>query len=395
MSFIINKINDSCKYYTLNEFKAELPNIKNDLNGHESKFDYLHQFFVDNNIFDIITLSETSQKHTNPGFFTNVEINGYIMYSTPSSSTKGGTLVYVKSKYKVKERTDLNNFDDTHEATWIEIVTNGCKNIICCSLYRHPNETLEKYNKFLEYLETCFIKLSNENKEVYICGDFNIDLRKIKESPKYKKFFDLMSSYGLLPCITQPTRIAGNAATIIDNIFGNIYNNHILCGNILSDFSDHFSQFISIPDRKLKTNKITIFRRDYSNFIAENFRNDISGQNFENSYDDVNSQFKDFHSKLEACIEQHAPLKKLSQKEIKLEQKPWITADLRKMIRIRNKIFNRKKRQKNNPNVKRLYNLFRNRVVREMKKAEKNYFSNFFRENSANIKKQWEGIMLG
>ena len=42
------------------------------------------------------------------------------------------------------------------------------------------------------------------------------------------------------------------------------------------------------------------------------------------------------------------------------------------MIKIKNKLFSRKKRQPNNENVKRLYNLFRNRVVnKELVKSKK------------------------
>ena len=41
------------------------------------------------------------------------------------------------------------------------------------------------------------------------------------------------------------------------------------------------------------------------------------------------------------------------------------------MIRIKNKLFFRKKRQPNNVNIKKLYNIFRNRVNRELKKNQK------------------------
>ena len=62
------------------------------------------------------------------------------------------------------------------------------------------------------------------------------------------------------------------------------------------------------------------------------------------------------------------------------------------MIKIRNKLFRRKKRQPKNEENKRLYNLFRNRVNRELKKSKKNYFTDFFEVNNNNIKKTWEGI---
>ena len=48
--------------------------------------------------------------------------------------------------------------------------------------------------------------------------------------------------------------------------------------------------------------------------------------------------------------------------------------------------------QANNLEIKRLYNLFRKRVNRELKKAKKNYYTKYFDENNNNIKKTLEGI---
>ena len=92
------------------------------------------------------------------------------------------------------------------------------------------------------------------------------------------------------------------------------------------------------------------------------------------------------------CVDRHAPLKKLSPKEVKLEHKPWISNEINKMILFRNKLFQRKKRQPSNEEIKRLYNLVRNRVNREIKKSPKKYYSGYFENNKSNIKKIWEGI---
>ena len=82
-------------------------------------------------------------------------------------------------------------------------------------------------------------------------------------------------------------------------------------------------------------------------------------------YKTANDLFLDFHLKLKGV-----PIKQLTCKEVKLANKPWITPAISKMIKIRNKTFARKKRQPNNMNIKRLYNLFRNRVPRELKKIQ-------------------------
>ena len=105
----------------------------------------------------------------------------------------------------------------------------------------------------------------------------------------------------------------------------------------------------------------------------------------------MNELFIDFHSKLEGCVDRHAPIKKLSPKEIKLKNKPWISTEITKLIKVRNTNFARKKRQPNNTNNKRLYNLFRN-INHDIKKSKKKYYSEFFKINKMNIKKIWSGI---
>ena len=42
--------------------------------------------------------------------------------------------------------------------------------------------------------------------------------------------------------------------------------------------------------------------------------------------------------------------------------------------------------------MKYLYNVFRNRVNRELKKTKKKYYATYFEEHSKNIRKMWEGI---
>ena len=60
------------------------------------------------------------------------------------------------------------------------------------------------------------------------------------------------------------------------------------------------------------------------------------------------------------------------------------------MIKTKNKLFERKKRQPTNENVKLLYNIFRNRVNRELKKSKQSYYAAYVEEHSNNIKKTWK-----
>jgi len=170
----------------------------------------------------------------------------------------------VKSSYEIQERLDLNISNDYLESVWIEITNIKGKNISCAFIYRHPHDDSISYSNFLEYLESSLGTLAKENKEVYICGDFNSDLLKIEVCSNYKHFYNLLVNFGFFPCISKPTRIQGNTATVIDNIFSNTSVPDSLCGNILTDFSDHFSQFLSVKTEKLDPKKGIYLKRDYS-----------------------------------------------------------------------------------------------------------------------------------
>ena len=73
---------------------------------------------------------------------------------------------------------------------------------------------------------------------------------------------------------------------------------------------------------------LSIFQRDYSKFLSQQFCDDVSIQNWNTNLPNVNSLFIDFYSKLQGSVDRHAPYKKLSPKEIKLQSKPWISTEI-------------------------------------------------------------------
>ena len=65
-------------------------------------------------------ITETSHK-SDKFVTTNVSINVYNEFYTPSNSIKGGTALYVKEKYDIFERSDLKIQNEYFEGVWIEI----------------------------------------------------------------------------------------------------------------------------------------------------------------------------------------------------------------------------------------------------------------------------------
>ena len=66
------------------------------------------------------------------------------------------------------------------------------------------------------------------------------------------------------------------------------------------------------------------YQHDYSNFDEQKFIDNAVSQpvTFSDPDIDVNRMFDEFHDNLAALIEHHAPLKKVSQKNLKLKSKP-------------------------------------------------------------------------
>ena len=88
---------------------------------------------------------------------------------------------------------------------------------------------------------TCLAKITKEKKECYLLGDFNVDLLKYDTNNKSSDFLNAVTSFGFLPYILQPTRISDHSTTLIDNIYGNNFEQESVSGNILIMFADHFS----------------------------------------------------------------------------------------------------------------------------------------------------------
>ena len=142
--------------------------------------------------------------------------------------------------------------------------------------------------------------------------------------------------------------------------------------------SEHFCQFASVQREKIDIKNINMYSRNYSRFSSKDFHDDVSIQKWNYDLDNPADLFNDFFWRFF--------------REIKLKIKPWITPELSNTIKTRNKLFERKKRQPTNENVKLLYNIFRNRVNRELKKSKRSYYTTCFEEHSSNIKKTWGGI---
>ena len=83
-----------------------------------------------------------------------------------------------------------------------------------------------------------------------------------------------------LPNIIHPTRITDYTSTIIDNIYSNNFEDNSIGRNILVQFADHLSQFLSVDTKIERVKTIGVFKRDYTNFDDNNFLEDLASQDW-------------------------------------------------------------------------------------------------------------------
>ena len=125
----------------------------------------------------------------------------YVLEHVPTPLASGGAGVFVDQSinYNVLEKTSNGAF----RVLWVEISFVNHKNIVCGIIYGQHNSP----DYFLTYLDKTIEILVSDDKDVYIMGDFNIDLLKCESSQISQDFLlSFLSSY-LIPTVDKATRV--------------------------------------------------------------------------------------------------------------------------------------------------------------------------------------------
>ena len=173
-------------------------------------------------------------------------------------------------------RKDLQINSSSHfESIFIEIIFSNKKNLIVGCIYRHPNSSISIKDFTNIHLEPILHKISLENKQCILMGDFNVDLLKSDINNDSNLYYNNLSAHSFTPYILQPTRL--QIKTLIDNIFFNSLQYQSYNGNILIESSDHLIQFLIlegfIKERILR--EIDLYKRDLNHFNEREFKEEV------------------------------------------------------------------------------------------------------------------------
>ena len=136
------------------------------------------------------------------------------------------------------------------------------RNIVMGCIYITPNSSIKEFKGSFSDL---LYSLNNENKDVYLLGDFNIDIdERYSYHMRTHNFKTILSACSFTPVILKHTRITSHSATCLDNIFTNVHSQTLLLSGVFATqaYSDNFPIFGILRKVSQKNEKITIKRRN-------------------------------------------------------------------------------------------------------------------------------------
>ena len=211
-------------------------------------------------------------------------------------------------------------------------------------MYRSPSQT--------KILNMTFEKVGVDKKEIYILGNFNINMyhnnRYIVRddntiSSKFlshdiKNYYQFCTMHGLKQLIQSPTRVIYSTSTLIDHISTMIINVGV---------SDHQLILCIRKISKIKTggDRKYLNFRSLKNYTADYYKETLKQVDFPNyeNFDDVNEAYSNFFQKLMTVTDKIAPYKS---KRVKGNTQKRFDGEVLEKLNLRNNLFKKFKKSR-------------------------------------------------
>ena len=315
-----------------------------------------------------------------------------------------GLLMYIHESISFDNITPDIIISETFEVLAIKITkkTKFDKDIIVANIYRQPNDLNSNILKFEEELDTTVNNLNKKKHHIYLAGDYNINLLKIKERKSYEEFFDRMIQNGFLPKITTPTRITDHSKTVIDNIYSNKMDTDEKTCILLNHISDHQACIIGIKNFTAKEKKPKYVQiRNQNQECFEYFANVLQSMNdnggiIKRNNNDVNECYNQINEALQKAINESFTIKRVRFNKYKHKANGWITDGILRSIKYKDELYKNMIKSTTKPaeyqtrktNFK-TYNKILKKMINE---AKRNFYYNQFQLYKQNMKKTWQTI---
>lgn len=335
-----------------------------------NKFEEIEALPKTQNYPEVIALTETWLTENEEHLYN---IHGYkgIFRSRPTRG--GGIALYIKSNLNFKIL--LNCFINKIEIITVKLNT---QNIAITLIYKPPQVN---FNTLEDTLQN---NILNRRKSHIIMGDFNINImEKNQLAQRYKNMYR-ENNYNILNKTTKQayTRHSQDSEnSILDHVITNIQTKQIKLKIIKAGLSDHNAIRINMNNKTSNTKDykiLNITRRDESG-IKRNLE-ELENKNIKD-FEQLSKAIKDIIDKNEQTI-----------KIRRREECPWITKEVIKEIRKRNKLYSKHRKNINNQILHERYKEQKKQTTDFLKQSKIKYFKTMFQKHCLDYSKTWKLI---
>ena len=396
-------VSHDCNYYDIDEFAQAIESkedifsvISLNIRSLENKGNEFKQFInsiTNENFSPMVICLQELWGGENSNF---VGLKGYhpLIYKTREGGRRGGGVgMFIRDHVTVNSIQEISIFESgILESIFVKVFTGNDRFKICGTVYRSPGSPVQVFHRHMEsILETLSSNIDFKRaEEIIISGDFNIDLNKHLTHSHTAEFLSLMLSNSFLPIITIPTRFSERNATLIDQIYSNKKEVNFNAGVILTDLSDHLSCFYMNAKSGVKASQINEKSRHLTKKNIDKFSRSLSQTNWSEITRDLNpdSAFTKFEKKFHDEFVECFPLEDKKKSKSKIPKEPWMTADILKLRKQKDKLFKARIKNPSEENISRakcLNSAYKKRI----RDAKKDFYKAKFNEYSTDVKKTW------
>lgn len=330
------------------------------------------------NGFHMLGVSETWLGEQLPSNL--VHIDGFKFFRQDRVGRRGGGVgLYVKDVFGARSVNVDVLCPDSIEFVVIEINVNNFKFLVGI-IYRSPNSNLKMFTDFCDNLLSLLL---TTHEHILIMGDVNID--HTIQNP----LADTFNSYNFNQIIQEATRITSHSEKIIDIIYTNFPDQIGNSGTLIADLiSDHRLTYCNVKVFIIKDPPKFITFRDFKNMNHDSFLDDLANVKWDNLLyiQNLDSKVEYLTSNMIDLFDRHAPF---TTKQITKAYAPWLTYNIKCIMRRRDLALQKFKKSKSNPDWEH-YRQLRNHAVSAIKNEKKAYLTHCTKSNDDKV--LWKAI---
>ena len=206
---------------------------------------------------------------------------------------------------------------------------------------------IENYKTFVDELNPILDHLQKIKSEVIIAGDFNIDLLKFKEKPILSDYYDTITTQGIIPKITLPTRFSEHYGTLIENFLCKLTQGYLnsTAGILVRQMSDYLPYFIC-QDCILTTDTVPKFIQikqqnldSLERYRLKLINSNIHGKLNKKSDGNPNENYNILDEAISIAVFKYLPTKTVKYNKHKYKKSPWIIQGIIRSITFTDKLY--------------------------------------------------------